>query len=68
MNDKLGKNSYPYKATVAVSGTYMPGEQEAWFYRDGTSLDVHAQVSIGRSLYHITIGIPATARQKRTQP
>ena len=60
---------YPYKAKIEVSGPYSippKPEQEAWFYGDGTAVNVHGQIIIGNALYHVIISVPNKSAQKRT--
>lgn len=54
----------PFKAKVETSGPYLPGAQEAWFYRDGSSVEVHAQVMLGGQLYHVTVKAPSIRRSQ----
>jgi len=56
----------PFKARVETSGPYLPGKQEAWFYRDGTSIETHAQVMLGGQLYHVTVRVPAKSHQRKS--
>jgi hypothetical protein len=64
---------YPYVASAELQGPYARGEAEAgwteaWFYRDGTKVNCHAQFVVDDKLYHIVVDVPTKGKQKRSHP